>query len=83
MDREGRIDLVELAHVAGQHGRLAACLADRGRDRLTGLRLAAGNDDVRTVCGQQAAIASPMPRLEPVTRATLPVRSKVVGWLMP
>ena len=41
------------------------------------LHLAAGDDDARAGLGQPLAIALPMPRPPPVTRATLPAKSIV------
>ena len=56
---------------------------DRVRHGGTALELAARDDDLCAVRGKRLAMASPMPRLAPVTTATRPVRSNETAMVSP
>ena len=70
-----RLQFLLAAHVAGHGKGGAAGGVDRSGGRLAGIGLAAGDHHLGTVGAICSAIDLPMPRLEPVMRATLPERS--------
>lgn len=72
---EHLLDLFQLSNVAGHRRRLATRRDDRLGHLLATVELAAGNDHMCTLLGQQVGDASPMPRLAPETKAILPSRS--------
>jgi len=64
--------------MAGDRAGLAAGLDDGIGNGLAAIDLAAGNDDVCALLGEQLGDASPIPRLAPETKAILPSRSNRV-----
>jgi len=86
--RNQRLDLVAARDVAGNDMGVAAGLADALGDFLASLGLAAGDHHLGAELCEEFGEERPMPRLEPVMTATLPVRSngvdfKFVSWILP
>src|SRR6185437_474174 len=77
-----RLDLVMPRDVAGNDMRIAAGLGDAVGYFLAGIGLARGNHDLAPSLASSSAEERPMPRLEPVTTATVPVRSNGVFFIV-
>ena len=72
-----RVELVPVPDVARARGGLGALGAQRRGHLVAGVGLAADDDDRRRRPGRTpCAMASPSPRVPPVTTATRPERSK-------
>ena len=61
-----------IVEVHRRDGRVAAGGVNALLDLLERVRGARGQDDVRAGGGERSAVAAPMPRLAPVTSASLP-----------